>query len=480
MSLVGLLVCWQGSSAQKGNVLIHFKVVSDNLNEIAIQKTGLRYPLKADPDLTVHLLQGKARLNAPLATKGLYRISDAIDGHIVYLEEGDSAEITMQLRADLQENMRRNVYMKYFHTLTAKGRHAWHYTFFDYLDKRTAGMVFGKNNEREVNDYAALQLFKKSCDMVLLLGEKLVDSLYEKQLVSPGFKNVAKEELKAMYVSNMCSYLTKFKKKNIGQDFYEKLNQFSFNDSAYAVQCFTYIQAGSLYTYYIHNEFNPYHFYSNLANEMKSILSNYSGLIKDKLLTSQITDYIGRDYPQFDSCYGIYLKECKNEAFKAGVKKKIDEYRSKLSNVPKIDYAELIAKTYLLDPNLKQVFLQKILSDTMPTLIDCWATWCVPCKKQMPFVDTIKKMYHNKLKIIYVSFDTDKQKWITQVKKHKHKADQFILKSNFNSTFSSYFNVQMIPRYILLSKKGEKVLNANMPLPSMKSDFVEELEKALQ
>lgn len=475
-----MLICSHHSIGQNGNIFIGFKVISDNLNEITIQKTGLRYPLKSDPDFTINLKQGNGHLNKPLVTRGLYRIADAIDGHIVYLEEGDNADILMRIRADLNENMKKNVYMKYFHTLAAKGKHAWHYTFFDYLDKRTAGMVFGKNNEREVNDDAALQLFKKSCDKVLQIGEKLVDSLFQKNLVTVGFKNVVKEELKAMYVSNMCSYLTKFKKKNINPDFFEKLNQLTFNDSVYAVQCNTYIQAGSLYTYYIHNAFNPYNFYSNLSNEMNSILANYSGIIKDKLLTAQVTDYIGKDYPPFDSCYRVFMSVCKNETFKAGVKKKVNEYNQKMANQPKIDYAQLIAKTNLLDPNLKPLYFSQVLSDTTATLIDCWATWCIPCKKQMPFIDSIKKQYNNKVKVVYLSFDVDKKKWHSQVKKLKNNQNHFVLKNDFGSAFSTYFNIQLIPRYILLSAKGDKVLNSNMPLPSMKSDFIEEMDKALQ
>ena len=67
---------------------------------------------------------------------------------------------------------------------------------------------------------------------------------------------------------------------------------------------------------------------------MKSILENYTGIIKDKLLAWQIQDYIGKNYPLFDSCYQVFLNECKNLSLKNSTINKVNsfELKNKISN----------------------------------------------------------------------------------------------------------------------------------------------------
>ena len=43
-------------------------------------------------------------------------------------------------------------------------------------------------------------------------------------------------------------------------------------------------------------------------------------------------------------------------------------------------------------------------------VLDFWATWCPDCRKEIPAVKNIYKKYRNMVKLIGVSFDTDKEK----------------------------------------------------------------------
>ena len=46
-------------------------------------------------------------------------------------------------------------------------------------------------------------------------------------------------------------------------------------------------------------------------------------------------------------------------------------------------------------------------------LLDFWASWCVPCRKEMPNLVKLYKDYQTRgLEIVSVSLDTDKQKWL--------------------------------------------------------------------
>ena len=46
--------------------------------------------------------------------------------------------------------------------------------------------------------------------------------------------------------------------------------------------------------------------------------------------------------------------------------------------------------------------------------IDVWATWCAPCRAEIPFLQKIEEKYHGKnIEFISISIDTDKdhEKW---------------------------------------------------------------------
>jgi thiol-disulfide isomerase/thioredoxin len=307
----------------------------------------------------------------------------------------------------------------------------------------------------------------------------ILKSLSDSSKISINFKTVAEQELKAMYVARMCTPLSFVRKKNINTDYFEKLNTLKFNDSSFAVMCKDYIQAGALYTYYIHNNLNINEPYSNLSNEIKSILENYTGIIRDKLLAWQIQDYIGKNYTLFDSCYQVFLNECKDLSLKNATINKVNSFdlKNKISN--SIKFEDIVIGTKIRNvSNVKSSILSKF-QDSVPTLIDCWATWCIPCRDQMPFMHTFEKKYKNKLNVVYLSFDKDEVKWKSYQKKNNLGVNQYIIDNDFSSAFSEYFDIQEIPRYILISKGGVKVLNARMPLPALQEEFEEELKKYL-
>ena len=463
------------TNGQNNPVVLNFSIPTKQLSELSIQKLGLREVFLNDPDFDYSLKEKRnGTIKLDLLTRGLYKIADGIDGHIVYLEEGDTISISLTEIPNLDRILTKT-FLGYFNDLKATGKYAWHYTFFDELNKRTKKLYPLKNYEIANN----IMAFKKKCDEGLLIGEDLLDSLYRAKKISTNFKLVAEQELKAMYVARMCTPLSFVPKKKINTDYFEKLNTLKFNDSSYAVMCKDYIQAGALYTYYIHNSIDINVLYSNLNNEMKSILENYSGIIKDKLLAWLIQDYIGKNYSLFDPCYQMFLNECKNLSLKNRTINKVNSFELKNKISTSIKFEEMMLGTKVRDlKNFKSSILSQF-QDSVPTLIDCWATWCIPCRDQMPFMHSFEKKYKNKLNVVYLSFDKDEVKWKSYQKKNNLGVNQFIIDNDFGSAFSKYFDIQEIPRYILISKGGVKVLNAKMPLPALQEEFEEELKKYL-
>lgn len=115
------------------------------------------------------------------------------------------------------------------------------------------------------------------------------------------------------------------------------------------------------------------------------------------------------------------------------------------------------------DINGKSVSLKKFRGKYV--YIDVWATWCKPCRAQIPFLQSLEKEMKGK-KIVFVSLssDKDKKKWADFVKDKKLGGVQLFM-GDKRDDFFTFFQIDGIPRFILLDKKGN-IMNADMGQPS--------------
>lgn len=98
--------------------------------------------------------------------------------------------------------------------------------------------------------------------------------------------------------------------------------------------------------------------------------------------------------------------------------------------------------------------------------IDVWATWCGPCKREIPFLQTIEKEYHGKdITFVSISVDTDKEAWKKMVEDKNMGGVQLYAENAWNAEFAKAYKITGIPRFILLDKEG-KIISANAPRPS--------------
>lgn len=97
--------------------------------------------------------------------------------------------------------------------------------------------------------------------------------------------------------------------------------------------------------------------------------------------------------------------------------------------------------------------------------IDMWATWCSPCRAEIPFLKKLEKTMKGK-KIVFVSLSTDQNKavWEKFVKENDMDGIQ-LFAGDKGKEMMSFYVVESIPRFILLDKKG-RIVDAFMTRPS--------------
>ena len=86
-------------------------------------------------------------------------------------------------------------------------------------------------------------------------------------------------------------------------------------------------------------------------------------------------------------------------------------------------------------------------------ILECWASWCGDCVKAMP---KIKELQANNPEVVYVFLSCDKtlDKWKEGIEKHELKGDHFLIKDGQKGSFGKSIDLNWIPRYIIVNKKG--------------------------
>lgn len=137
-------------------------------------------------------------------------------------------------------------------------------------------------------------------------------------------------------------------------------------------------------------------------------------------------------------------------------RKKAKEY---MDNIIKLPAANFVCK----DINNKDIKLSDFKGKYI--LVDFWATWCGPCRGELPFLAKKEKEFKdNNIVFLSISMDKDIDTWSKFVKKKNLRGIQIIVGKEQKS-ISKHYSIKGIPQFMLLGKDG-KIIIPNFVRPS--------------
>lgn len=100
--------------------------------------------------------------------------------------------------------------------------------------------------------------------------------------------------------------------------------------------------------------------------------------------------------------------------------------------------------------------------------IDLWATWCSPCREQIPFLQKVEEKYKGKnIEFVSISIDAkkDQPKWSKFVTEKQLGGIQLLAENEWKSKIIKDYGVDGVPTFILLDPNGN-IVTARAPKPS--------------
>lgn len=171
-----------------------------------------------------------------------------------------------------------------------------------------------------------------------------------------------------------------------------------------------------------------------------------NGLFKDRLLHRQLKKSIeeSENISERDSVFNIYIKQISKPSYVALLEKNRTDLNrlSKSKTPPQIEaYNRNKEKQNFNDFKGNYV------------AIDVWASWCGPCKRETPYFEKAALALKDKpITFVSLSVDNSEADWLVDT---KNKSDATIhLRVKSHKQFMTDYNINGIPRFILLNPEG--------------------------
>ncbi len=218
---------------------------------------------------------------------------------------------------------------------------------------------------------------------------------------------------------------------------------------------------------------------NDIQKGLKDMMVKYPDTHPKSFISALIALEMFRD-PNFDvkkirKLYNSFDESIKNTKTAKKIKDQLDAI-DKAKNAPKpkpvaVNVGQIAPDFSAKTPQGVTVSLKESLGKV--TVIDFWASWCGPCRKENPAVVALYNEFHAKgLNIIGVSLDKDAAKWKEAIAKDKLTWTQISNLQEWKDPIALQYKVEQIPTTYLLDETG-KIIAKDLRGAELKAKIME-------
>jgi thiol-disulfide isomerase/thioredoxin len=185
-------------------------------------------------------------------------------------------------------------------------------------------------------------------------------------------------------------------------------------------------------------------------------------------------------FEKFDSKHGLPIKDgiALYDKYKSNIKNYINndvlisKLAKRITNLSRSGGKETIAdlKSKTKSEEISNVW--KMLGDKNKNkimYIDFWATWCAPCRAELPYTVELNNYYKNKpISIVMICLNSDKKEWEKTTLKIGNLGDNYFFNEDDSKILEDELKFRGFPTHMIINKKGE-LITKNIPSPASKT-----------
>jgi thiol-disulfide isomerase/thioredoxin/archaellum component FlaF (FlaF/FlaG flagellin family) len=446
------------SFAQDKNVKITIKALGSTNDKVIITSSNLFFDNDTLANTTLNT-EGNAVVGIQLSQPIFVGITIGNKGAMGYLIPNDNVGLSIDLRDE-----------KSIYTFTGKGAEA-----NNYLAK--SGAIFSEYfrfNGKQINEWEPEIFASRLAAMEKAFADFHQDYISKNKLPQNVGKllevstHMAPLAFKNNYIR--AHFRTPEEKAKMPELLKRVYNEIPFIDELLAAKYNEYTYVLKDHFYDLMSSF----FEGKTPEENKAIYlqfpkyveqtikkGNYSPTIKEFLLALNVYEAFGEGINKIStSVYNNFINSYPSSFYLSSLDRKYQKWLTLSKGTPAPDFVGLT-------PDGKKVALSDLKGKIV--YVDIWATWCAPCRAELPKSKEIHKQFstNENVAFLYVSIDNETDKWKKFLKADPNFKGLHINISNQEQVGKLYKTYQMagVPTYLLIDQEG-KIASAPASRPS--------------